>query len=72
MVREIRHRELGVMRSLGAQIVDVLPSHEYDTAHIVGAVHIPLGRLIREAAAAAPAAVLERKRPVVVYCRDSL
>jgi rhodanese-related sulfurtransferase len=55
------------MRSLGAQIVDVLPSHEYDTAHIQGAVHIPLGRLIREATAA-----LERKRPVVVYCRDSL
>lgn len=67
MVREIRHRELGLMRSLGAQIVDVLPSHEYDTAHIRGAVHIPLGRLIREATAA-----LERKRPVVVYCRDSL
>jgi rhodanese-related sulfurtransferase len=60
------------MRSCGAQIVDVLPSHEYDTAHIRGALHIPLGRLLREATEASPTAALDRKRPVVVYCRDSL
>jgi len=51
----------------GVQIVDVLPSHEYDAAHIRGAVHIPLRRIIRDAPAS-----LDRTRPVVVYCRDSL
>jgi rhodanese-related sulfurtransferase len=72
LVREIRHRELARIRSFGAQIIDVLPSHEYDTAHIRGAVHLPLGRLIRETCATAPTATLDRKRSVVVYCRDSL
>jgi rhodanese-related sulfurtransferase len=67
-VREIRHRELaGMLASGAAQIVDVLPSHEYNTAHIRGAVHIPLGRILRDAPAS-----LDRTRPVVVYCRDSL
>jgi len=60
------------MRSVGVQIVDVLPSHEYDAAHIRGAVHIPLRRILHDAPAAVPAAALDRTRPVVVYCRDSL
>jgi len=56
------------MRVSGAaQIVDVLPSHEYNATHIRGAIHIPLRNLQREAPAA-----LDRARPVVVYCRDCL
>ncbi len=56
------------MRASGAaQIVDVLPSHEYDAAHIRGAIHIPLRNLLRDAPA-----TLDRARPVVVYCRDCL
>ena len=55
------------MLSSGAQIVDVLPSHEYYAAHIRGAVHIPVGRILRDALTS-----LDRTRPVVVYCRDSL
>jgi rhodanese-related sulfurtransferase len=67
-VREIQHRELVAMLASGAaQIVDVLPSHEYNTAHIRSAIHIPLGRIFRDAPAK-----LDRKRPVVVYCRDCL
>ena len=67
-MREIRHRELAAMRAWGqVQIVDVLPSHEYQTAHIRGATHIPVGRILRDAPN-----VLEHSRPVVVYCRDSL
>jgi rhodanese-related sulfurtransferase len=66
-MREIRHRELLLMRTFGVQIVDVLPSHEYDTAHIRGAIHIPVGRILRDAPK-----LLDRKRSVVVYCRDSL
>lgn len=55
------------MLASGAQIVDVLPSHEYDAAHVIGAVHIPLRQLLREAPAK-----LDRERPVIVYCRDTL
>ncbi len=66
-MREIQHRELAEMVATGAQIVEVLPSHEYNAAHIRGAIHVPLGRILRDAAAA-----LDRDRPLVVYCRDSL
>ncbi|MGB3550176.1 MAG: rhodanese-like domain-containing protein [Candidatus Binatus sp.] len=67
-MREIRHRELARMRAAGGvQIVDVLPPHEYDAAHIRGAIHIPLRRIIRDAPVS-----LDRTRPVVVYCRDCL
>jgi rhodanese-related sulfurtransferase len=67
-VREIRHRELATMLAPGtAQIVDALPSHEYNTTHIRGAIHIPAGRILRDAPS-----LLDRTRPVVVYCRDSL
>jgi rhodanese-related sulfurtransferase len=55
------------MLTCGVQVVDALPSHEYDTAHIRGAIHIPVGRILRDAPK-----LLERARPVVVYCRDSL
>ncbi|MFZ0678326.1 MAG: rhodanese-like domain-containing protein [Candidatus Binatus sp.] len=51
----------------GVQVVDALPTHEYATAHIRGAIHIPVGRILRDAPA-----LLDRTRPVVVYCRDSL
>ena len=51
----------------GVQIVNVLPSHEYNAAHISGAIHIPLRHILHHAPAA-----LDRARPVVVYCRDSL
>jgi rhodanese-related sulfurtransferase len=66
-VREIQHRELLQMLSSGVQIVDVLPSHEYDAAHVSGAIHIPVGRILRDSSK-----LLDRTRPVVVYCRDSL
>ncbi|MGH7926047.1 MAG: rhodanese-like domain-containing protein [Candidatus Binatus sp.] len=67
-MREIRHRELASMlASGGAQIVDVLPSHEYSTTHIRGAVHIPVARILRDAPTS-----LDRTRTVAVYCRDSL
>jgi rhodanese-related sulfurtransferase len=55
------------MLSAGVQIVDALPSHEYNAAHITGAIHIPVGRILRDAPT-----LLDRTRPVVVYCRDSL
>jgi phage shock protein E len=51
----------------GAQLVEVLPYDDYDPAHLPGAVNVPLRELDER-----HAAVLDRTRPVVVYCWDSL
>ncbi len=51
----------------GVQLVEVLPEAEYEEEHLPGAVNIPLKQLD-----AAAAARLDRERPVVVYCWDSL
>jgi rhodanese-related sulfurtransferase len=66
-VREVDHREVLAMLSAGAQIVDVLPAQEYNGAHIKGAVHIPLGKILADALI-----LLDRSLRTVVYCRDSL
>jgi rhodanese-related sulfurtransferase len=66
-VREIQHRELLQMLSFGVQIVDVLPAHEYNTAHIRDAIHVPVGRILRDAPK-----LFDRTGPIVVYCRDTL
>jgi rhodanese-related sulfurtransferase len=50
-----------------AQLVEVLPEEEYREAHLPAAVNVPLKRLDAESAA-----VLDKARPVVVYCWDSL
>ncbi len=51
----------------GAQLVEVLPQDEYDEEHLEGAIHLPLKQLGTETAA-----VLDRGRPVIVYCWDTL
>lgn len=48
------------------QLVEVLPDEEYETEHLPGAIHLPLVRLTRRAAAEK----LVADRPVVVYCFD--
>ena len=50
---------------VGAQVVEVLPSEEYEDEHLPGAVNIPLKELN-----AGTAAQLDRARPVIVYCWD--
>jgi rhodanese-related sulfurtransferase len=50
-----------------AQLVEVLPAAEYAEEHLPGAVNLPLKQLD-----ATSAAQLDRTRPVVVYCWDSL
>jgi rhodanese-related sulfurtransferase len=50
----------------GAQLVDVLPANEFEEDHLPGAINMPLRRLEAEARS-----VLDRGRPVVVYCSDS-
>jgi rhodanese-related sulfurtransferase len=49
----------------GAQLVEVLPSEEYEDEHLPGAANIPLKELNADTAAQ-----LDRARPVIVYCYD--
>ena len=51
----------------GAQLVEVLPEAEYADEHLPGAINIPLKQLD-----ATSVGQLDRTRPVVVYCWDSL
>lgn len=48
-----------------AQLVEVLPDREYQEEHLPGAISLSLKTLTREAAS-----ILDRSRPVIVYCWD--
>jgi rhodanese-related sulfurtransferase len=48
-----------------AQLVEVLPSEEFEEEHLPGAINIPLKKLDRETTRQ-----LARQRPVIVYCYD--
>jgi rhodanese-related sulfurtransferase len=50
-----------------AQLVDVRARVEYDEEHIPGAVNLPVKELN-----ATTAQRLDRTRPVITYCHDSL
>lgn len=67
MATDIAIEQLHQLTASGAQLVDVLPELEFEEFHIPGAISIPLKQLNRQTAAA-----LDRARPVVVYCWDSL
>ncbi len=54
------------LRDGGAQVVDVLPSDDFERLHIAGAINIPLREL-----GARAGRELDPARPVVVYCHDS-
>jgi rhodanese-related sulfurtransferase len=64
-MRPIDRKELEKLIAEGAQLVEVLPREEYEDEHLPGAVNIPLKSLD-----AAEAKILDRDRPVVVYCHD--
>jgi rhodanese-related sulfurtransferase len=66
MPRQIDRDGVRRLAAQGAQLVEVLPASEYAADHIPGAVNLPL-RALEERATA----VLDRHRPVVVYCSDS-
>ena len=59
--------ELEGLIAAGAQLVEVLPEREFQDAHLPGAINVPLKQLNAQTTAA-----LDRGRPVVVYCWDSL
>ncbi len=58
--------ELRRLADQGAQLVEVLPADEYEWAHLPGAVNLPLKELD------GGMAQLDRSRPVIVYCHDTL
>ena len=63
MVTNIDRAELlRLVEDEDAQVVDVLPDEKYSSAHIPGAVNIPLKLLD-----ATTTSVLSRDKPVVVY-----
>ena len=66
MPTEIGRDELRDLTGQRAQLVEVLPADEYDWAHLPGAVNLPLEDLD------AGTGRLDRSRPVIVYCHDSL
>ena len=67
MAHEADLRRVQRLLNEGATLVEVLPAAEYREEHLPGAVNLPLERLD-----AAAVARLDRARPVVVYCWDSL
>ena len=67
MAKRIWVEELQRRLADGAQLVEVLPEPEYADAHLPGAVNLPLKHLD-----AGSTRILDRERPAVVYCWDSL
>ena len=66
MPTEIDRTEVQRMVERGAQLVEVLPEDEYKEDHLPGAISLPLGRLETQAVG-----MLDRTRPVIVYCWDA-
>jgi len=66
MPKEIRRDEVRKLVEAGAQLVEVLPSPEYEEDHLPGAIHLPLRKIDSDART-----VLDRGRPVIVYCWDT-
>lgn len=66
-MKSILYPELRELFDQGAQLVEVLPPEEYDEEHLPGAINLPLKQLDADATA-----VLDKEKPVVVYCWDSL
>lgn len=67
MFRNATRDDVRDLVEAGAQLVEVLERRQYRLAHLPGAISIPAWELTRERAGA-----LDRNRPVVVYCFDTL
>ena len=66
MPKEIRREEVRRLVAEGAQLVEVLPSPEYEEDHLPGAIHVPLRKIDSHVGE-----VLDPGRPVIVYCWDT-
>jgi rhodanese-related sulfurtransferase len=66
MPQDVDRDELQRLMEQGAQLVEVLPKEEYEEEHLPGAIHLPLRKIETDADS-----VLDRTRPIVVYCWDT-
>ncbi len=66
MAQEVDREGIRRLMERGAQIVDVLPAQDYREDHLPGAINLPIRKIETEASQ-----VLDRARPIVVYCADS-
>jgi rhodanese-related sulfurtransferase len=66
VVSIIDRRAVEYLLDQDGQLVDVLGSEAYEDEHIAGAVNLPLAILPERVSR------LDRDRPVIVYCFDSL
>jgi len=67
MPTEIDRKQVQSLIEGGAHLVEVLPADEYEEDHLPGAISLPLSRLETEAVQ-----LLDRTRPVIVYCWDTV
>jgi len=65
MPTDIDREDVRTMLVGGAQIIETLPSKQYEEEHLPGAINIPLKRLDGQTTAS-----LDRDNPVIVYCHD--
>jgi rhodanese-related sulfurtransferase len=65
MATRIDLQRLQELLANDAQLIEVLPSAEYTKEQLPGTISLPLKELD-----AATASMLDRTRPVVVYCWD--
>lgn len=65
MPHEIEIDQIRQLLDTGAQLVDVLPTAEYEEERLPGAINIPLKQMTEGAVAP-----LDKDRPVIVYCWD--
>ncbi len=66
MPGEIDRGQVQRLVERGAQLVEVLPADEYKEDHLPGAISLPLRHVDKEAGR-----LLDRNRPVIVYCWDA-
>jgi rhodanese-related sulfurtransferase len=66
MPRRIERAEVRRLLDEGAQLVEVLPAEEYKEDHLPGAISIPLRHIDADGVS-----LLDRDRPVIVYCWDT-
>lgn len=67
MPEDIDRYELQRLRADGAAIVEVLPSEEFDSEHLPGAISLPMAEFRADTAEQRLGA--DKRRPVVVYCQ---
>lgn len=66
MPREIDREEVQRLIEAGAQLVEVLPGSEFEEDHLPGAINVPLSKI-----AAGVDQLIDRARPIIVYCWDT-